>query len=100
MAVAVGFFGTTVLTGSGWRSWMILSTFFAESAVLCWLTGGSFGQLICRGGAVWRAAGGVGSVTGRVGVIRLARVPIGLPRSVLRAALVSLALPPLIVGAD
>jgi uncharacterized RDD family membrane protein YckC len=83
MAIAVGFFGSPVLTGSGWRSWMILSTFFVESTVLCWLTGGSFGQLICR-----------------IGVIRLDRVPIGLPRSVLRAALVSLALPPLIIGPD
>ena len=42
MAIAVGFFGTAVLTGSGWRSWMILTVFFVESALLSWLAGGSF----------------------------------------------------------
>jgi uncharacterized RDD family membrane protein YckC len=83
MAVAVGLFGTGVLTGGGWRAWMILATFFVQSTVLCWLGGGSFGQLICR-----------------IGVIRLDRVPLGLPRAVLRAALVSLALPPLVIGPD
>ena len=83
MAVAVGLFGTVVMTGSGWQAWMVLATFFVESAVLSWLTGGSLGQLVCR-----------------IGVIRLDRVPLGLPRAVLRAALVSLALPPLVVGAD
>ena len=83
MAVAVGLFGTAVMTGSGWQAWMVLATFFVESAVLSWLTGGSLGQLVCR-----------------IGVIRLDRVPLGLPRAVLRAALVSLALPPLVVGAD
>ena len=83
MAVAVGLFGSVVMTGSGWQAWMVLATFFVESTVLSWLTGGSLGQLVCR-----------------IGVIRLDRVPLGLPRAVLRAALVSLALPPLVVGAD
>ena len=83
MAVAVGFFGPEVLTGSGWRAWMILATFFVESSLLGWLAGGSFGQLVCR-----------------IGVIRLDRVPLGLARAVLRAALVSLALPALVIGAD
>jgi uncharacterized RDD family membrane protein YckC len=83
MAVAVGFFGTGVLTGGGWRAWMILATFFVQSTVLSWLAGGSFGPLICR-----------------IGVVRLDRVPLGLPRAVLRAALVSLALPPLVIGPD
>ncbi|GAA1837160.1 RDD family protein [Microlunatus capsulatus] len=83
MAVAVGLFGSVVMTGSGWQAWMALATFFVESTVLSWLTGGSLGQLVCR-----------------IGVIRLDRVPLGLPRAVLRAALVSLALPPLVVGAD
>lgn len=83
MAVAVGLFGTAVLTSNEWQSWMILATFFVESTVLSWLTGGSLGQLVCR-----------------IGIIRLDRVPLGLPRAVLRAALVSLALPPLVVGAD
>jgi uncharacterized RDD family membrane protein YckC len=83
MAVAVGLFGTGVLTGGGWRAWMILATFFVQSTVLCWLAGGSFGQIVCR-----------------VGVIRLDRVPLGLLRALLRAALVSLALPPLVIGPD
>jgi uncharacterized RDD family membrane protein YckC len=83
MAVAVGLFGTGVLTSNDWRSWMILATFFVESALLSWLTGGSLGQLVCH-----------------IGIIRLDRVPLGLPRAVARAALVSLALPPLVVGAD
>ncbi len=81
--VAVALFGTAVVTSNGWQSWMVLTTFFVESAVLSWLTGGSLGQLVCR-----------------IGVIRLDRVPLGLPRAVLRAALVCLALPPLVVGAD
>ena len=83
MAVAVGLFGTGVLTGGGWRSWMILTVFFVESTVLSWLAGGSFGQLICR-----------------ITVYRLDQEPLGPLRSVLRSALVSLALPALIVSTD
>ena len=83
MAVAVGLFGSAVITGSDWRSWMILTTFFVQSTVLCWLAGGSFGQLVCG-----------------IGVLRLDRVPVGLPRAVLRAALVCLVLPALVIGAD
>ncbi|MCW2810580.1 MAG: hypothetical protein JWP61_1038 [Friedmanniella sp.] len=83
MAAAVAFFGSGVLTGSGWRSWMILSLFFVQSTVLCALAGGSLGQLICR-----------------ITVYRLDGQRMGLPRSVLRAALVSLALPALVVGVD
>ena len=83
MGLAVAFFGTEVMTGSGWRSWMILATFFVESALVSWLTGSSIGQLICR-----------------IGIVRLDRQPLGLPRAVLRALLVSLALPALIVGPD
>ena len=83
MVVAVGFFGSTVLTGSGWRAWMILTIFFVESAVLSWLMGGSFGQLICR-----------------IAVIRIDRKPLGPARAILRAALVSLAIPPLVISAD
>jgi len=83
MAVAVGLFGTGVLTGGGWRAWMILTVFFVQSTLLSWLAGGSFGQLLCR-----------------IAVYRLERPPLGLVRAVLRAALVSLALPPLIIGPD
>ena len=83
MAVAVGFFGTAVLTDSGWRSWMILTVFFVQSTLLSWLAAGSFGQLICR-----------------IAVLRTDRQPLGLLRAILRAGLVSLALPPLIISTD
>lgn len=83
MAVAVGIFGTSVVIGTGWRSWMILAVFFVQSSVLCTLAGGSFGQLICR-----------------IGVLRLSRAPLGFLRAVARAALVCLVLPPLVIGAD
>ena len=81
MAIAVGLFGPAVLNGSGWRSFMILAVFFVESALLGAVAGGSFGQLLCR-----------------IAVIRLDRVPLGLLRSVVRAALVCVVIPPLIVG--
>jgi hypothetical protein len=83
MAVAVGLFGSGVLTGGGWRAWMILATFFVESMVLSWLAGGSFGQLLSR-----------------IAVVRLDREPLGLPRALLRAFLVSLALPALIISTE
>jgi uncharacterized RDD family membrane protein YckC len=83
MAIAVGFFGSGVLTGGGWRAWMILAVFFVESAGLGAGVGGSFGQLICR-----------------IAIARLDRRPLGFARAVLRAFLVSLALPALVVGAD
>jgi uncharacterized RDD family membrane protein YckC len=83
MGVAVLIFGTEVLTGSDWRSWMILTTFFVQSTLLSWLVGGSLGQVVCR-----------------IAVARLDRQPLGVARAVLRAALVSLALPALVIGPD
>jgi hypothetical protein len=83
MAVAVGVFGRGVLTGRGWQSWMILTVFFVETSVLGALAAGSLGQLICR-----------------IGIVRLDRQPLGVVRAVVRALLVSLALPALIIGAD
>lgn len=83
MAVAVGFFGTGVLTGGGWRSWMILTVFFVQSVVLGWLAAGTFGQLVCR-----------------IAVVRLDRRPLGPARAVLRAALVCLVLPALVISVD
>jgi uncharacterized RDD family membrane protein YckC len=62
---------------------MTLTVFLVESALLSWLVGGSFGQLICR-----------------LAVVRLDRNPLGIARAVLRAALVSLALPALVIGPD
>jgi hypothetical protein len=83
MIIAIALFGTGVITGNGWRAWMILTVFFIQSTVLSWLAGGSFGQLICR-----------------IAVYRLDRQPLGLLRAVLRAALVSLALPAVIIATD
>lgn len=83
MGVAVLLFGSGVLTGSGWRAWMILATFFVQSTVLAWLAGGSLGQVVCR-----------------IAVARLDRKPLGFVRALLRSALVSLALPALVIGPD
>jgi uncharacterized RDD family membrane protein YckC len=83
MTIAVGLFGSAVLTDSGWRSWMILAVFFVESAVLPALTSGTFGQLLCR-----------------IAVARLDHQPLGFVRAVARAALVSIALPALVIGPD
>ena len=60
---------------------MILAIFFVESTVLVTVASGSFGQLLCR-----------------IAVVRLDGKSPGLARAALRAALVSLALPALIVG--
>jgi uncharacterized RDD family membrane protein YckC len=83
MAIAVGFFGSGVLSGGGWRAWMTLTVFFVESSLLGAVAAGSFGQLICK-----------------IGIARLDGKPLGFPRAVLRAFLVSLAIPPLIIGPD
>lgn len=83
MGVAVLLFGPSVMTGSDWRAWMILTAFFVQSTLLSWLAGGSLGQLVCR-----------------LAVVRLDREPLGIARAVLRAALVSLALPALVIGPD
>ena len=82
-ALAVLVFGSRVLTGSGWTTWITMALFFVESAVLCVLAGGSAGQLICR-----------------IAVVRLRRESLTLPRSLLRAALVCLVLPAVIIGTD
>ena len=83
MGVAVLLFGPGVVSGGGWRAWMTLTVFFVESTLLSWLAGGSFGQLICR-----------------LAVVRLDREPLGIARALLRAALISLALPALVIGPD
>ena len=83
MAVATGMFGAGVLFGDGWRSWMILAVFFVESTVLTALTGGSFGQLLTK-----------------IAVVRLDREPLGFARAALRAALVCVVLPALVIGVD
>jgi uncharacterized RDD family membrane protein YckC len=79
--VAVAVFGPGVLTAGGWRGFMTLTVFFVESTMFAWLLGGSLGQLGCR-----------------IAVVRLDRQPLGIARAALRAALVCLALPALIIG--
>lgn len=83
MAVAIGAFGGGVLTESGWRAWMVLAVFFVEKALLTALTGSSFGQLVSR-----------------IGVIRVNGSPIGVWRAVVRAAMVSIVVPAVVVGPD
>jgi uncharacterized RDD family membrane protein YckC len=81
--IALLFFGSRVLVGQGWTSWTTLLTFFVETTLLVAFAGGSAGQLLCR-----------------LAVIRLDNTPVGLLRSGLRAALVCLVLPALVVGTD
>ena len=83
MAVAAGIFGPAVLFGDGWQSWMILTVFFVETAVLSALTGGSFGQLLTK-----------------IAVYRLDARPLGFARAFVRAALVCLVIPAVVIGAD
>ena len=83
MALAVLLFGVGVLREPGWRSWMILTVFFVQSAVLTGLAGGSFGQILAR-----------------IGVARLDRRPIGLLRALARQAMICLVLPTIVIGAE
>jgi len=83
MLVASGLFGTGVISGDGWRAWMVMVVFFVESTVLSALAGGSFGQLVTK-----------------IGIARLDGLPLGFVRAALRAALVCLVLPAVVVGQD
>ena len=83
MAIATGFFGSGVLTGDGWRAWMIMAVFFVESTVLTALASGSLGQLLTR-----------------IAVVRLDARPLGFLRAAVRAALVCTVIPAVVVGAD
>ncbi|MFT4108465.1 RDD family protein [Propionicimonas sp.] len=83
MVVAVFLFGTGVLTGGGWRAWMVLTVFFVESAVLGALAGGSFGQLIAG-----------------IGIARLDGERLGWLRALARAAMICLVLPTVVIGAE
>ncbi len=83
MLVATLLFGVEVLTGSGWRSFMILATFFVEASVLTTITGSSFGQLLAR-----------------IGVTRVDGLPLGLWRPTLRTLLKCLVVPVVVIGAE
>lgn len=82
MIVATAIFGRGVLVGDGWRSFMILATFFVESTLLTAFAGGSFGQLLAR-----------------IGIVRVEGGPIDLGRAIVRQFMVCLALPALVIGA-
>ena len=83
MIVAIALFGMEVVTGSGWKSFMILTVYFVEASILTALTGGSFGQLIAR-----------------IGIVRLNGEPLGWWRPFARTALKCLVIPALVVGPD
>ena len=83
MAVAVGAGGGGVFEPNSWRSFMILAVFFVQKALLTAFVGSSFGQLI----------------TG-IGVTRIDGSPIGLFRSIARAAMVCLVIPAVVIGPD
>ena len=83
MVVAVTLFGVGVLRDGGWRAWMILAVFFIQKSVLTALVGSSFGQLLAR-----------------VRVIRLDGEPLEWWRATLRAAMICLVLPTIVIGAE
>ncbi len=83
MIVAVLLFGTGVLRDGGWRAWMVLATYFVQSAVLTALTGSSFGQLLAR-----------------IVIVRLDGQQLGWGRAIARAAMISLVLPTVVIGAE
>ncbi|MBB1508815.1 RDD family protein [Tessaracoccus sp. MC1756] len=83
MLVAIAVFGIEVMTGTGWRSFMILAVYFVEASILTALTGGSFGQLIAR-----------------IGIARLDGRHVGWWRAVVRTALKCLVIPAVVIGAE
>ena len=76
-------FGDGVTFGHDWRRWMPMTLYFVQKALLTLLLGGSFGQFIC--GAA---------------VVRLVRRPLGVLRSLARAAMKVIVVPAVVVGAD
>ncbi len=83
MIVATFLFGDGVLREAGWKAWMILAVFFVQSCVLTALTGASFGQLLAR-----------------IGVIRLDGRRLGWGYAIARAAMISVVMPTVVIGAE
>ncbi len=83
MVLAVAIFGTGVVVGDDWRTFMVLVVYFVEASVLTALTGGSFGQLIAG-----------------VGIIRTDGGKLGLWRPFVRTALKCMVIPHVVVGAE
>lgn len=83
MIVAIALFGMETMTGSGWKSFMVLAVYFVEASLLTVLTGASFGQLIAR-----------------IGIVRLDGKPLGWWRPIVRTAMKCIVIPALVVGAE
>lgn len=83
MVVAVFAFGVGVLREGGWRAWMILTVFFVQKSILTALAGGSFGQILAR-----------------IRVVRLDGRPLGWWRAIVRAAMICVVLPAVVIGAE
>ncbi|GAA1387910.1 RDD family protein [Luteococcus peritonei] len=76
-------FGDGVTFGFDWRRWTPMALYFVQKALLTLLVAGSFGQLVCR-----------------IAVVRLDGRPVGLLRSLARAAMKVLVVPAVVVGGD
>jgi hypothetical protein len=83
LAVATLLVGTGALRGGGWRGFVPLAVYVVEKAILTWLTSASFGQLLAR-----------------VAVVRVGGGPIGAWRAVVRAVMVGVVVPAVVVGAE
>lgn len=83
MVLAVAIFGTDVVVGDDWRTFMVLAVYFVEASALTALTGGSFGQLIAG-----------------IGVIRVEGGSLGWWRPVVRTLMKCLVIPHVVVGAE
>lgn len=81
MIIAVLIFSPAVLTGGGWRSFMILVVFFVQTGTVSALAGGSVGQLLTR-----------------ISVVRLDRQRLGFVRGFARALMLCLVVPALVIG--
>lgn len=83
MVIVVMALGVPALTAVDWQRWSVLVVFFIQTTCLSAITGASAGQLICG-----------------LTVVRLDGKRLGLPRALLRQALLCLVLPALVIGVD
>jgi hypothetical protein len=83
LAVATLLVGTGALRGGGWRGFVPLVVYVVEKAILTWLTSASFGQLLAR-----------------VAVVRVVGGAIGPWRAIIRALMVGVVVPAVVVGAE
>jgi uncharacterized RDD family membrane protein YckC len=81
--VATLLVGEGALHGGGWRGFVVLAVYVVQKAILTWLTSASFGQLLAR-----------------VAVVRVEGGPIGPWRAIVRAVMVGLVVPAVVVGAE